>query len=211
MGDWLKKGISLEVEKGERAALLGGEFAGSNVLFDMLYGLRLPESGHIEIEDADPRDLRPEVLRETVTLIRKPEIFAGTIVDNIHLGRTGINMTNIRSALHAVRLLDTILHLPNGLDTKLTSEGAPLMASQLQLLMVARGLVGRESLLLIDGTLDNLGDAQLEHVCEAFRQEPKSRTILVATNRRDVANKMDRIIKVDDGLPTEPILPKTKS
>ena len=66
----LQRGFSLDMERGKEVALLGRRCAGSTVLFDLLYGLRTPDAGHVEIENADPRDLRPDILREAVALAR---------------------------------------------------------------------------------------------------------------------------------------------
>jgi len=194
---WLAKGVSLSIEAGEQAALLGSTSAGATVLFDILYGLRSPEAGHVEIEHSDPRDLRPDVLRRVVTLVRNLEIFEGTIVENIQLGRSGISTTDVRAALRAVGLLDEMLRLPNGLDTQLNASGFPLLPTQHYLLMLARAIAGRPQLLLIDGTLDALGDAQLEHVCESLRDESRDWTLLIATNRSDVARRFGRIIDIE--------------
>ena len=84
-GEWLASGLSLEMDAGEQAVLLSIENAGSNGLFDILYGLRSADTGHVEIEHADPRDLRPDVLRRVVTLVRDVEIFEGTVAENVHL------------------------------------------------------------------------------------------------------------------------------
>jgi len=193
-GEWLANGVSLEMDAGERLALLGPSQAGSSMLLDILYGFGRPTSGHVEIEHADPRDLRPDVLRRAVTLIRDVEVFEGTIVENVQLGRPNISMTDVRAALHAVRLLDDILHLPDGLDTSINASGRPLARNQLCLLMMARAIVGNPRLLLVDGTLDGLDDADLSHVCMSLTDSARSWTLIVATRREKVANFFPRAI-----------------
>lgn len=189
--------FSLEVEAGQRVALLSPMHAGSTALFGMLYGLRIPELGHIEIEHTDPRDLRLDVLRDTVALARGVEIITGTVAENIHLARPGVSMTDLREALHAVGLLDDVLRLPEGIDAKLNAIGAPLNATQRQLLMLARAVAGKPRLLLIDGVLDTLGDDQLNQVCEMLQHEERDWTLLVATNRRDIAKRFPRVFDME--------------
>ncbi len=196
-GAWLAKGLSLEMEAGDHVALLSSENAGSNDLFDILYGLRAADTGHVVIENADPRDLRPDVLRKAVTLVRGIEIFEGTIAENIQLGRAAISMTDVRSALYAVGLLDDVLRLPDGLDTQLKPAGLKLLATHRQLLMLARAIAGRPRLLLIDGALDVLADVQLQGVCEMLQDEAQQFTLLVATNRRAVAEQFAKVILID--------------
>jgi len=194
---WLTTGVAFDMSSGERVALLGSTSAGDSVLFDILFGMRHPEGGHVEIEHADPRDLRPDVLRRVVTLVRGVEIFEGTIVENIQLGRTGISTTDVRAALYAVNLLDDVLRLPDGLDTQLDPSGSPLLGTQRSLLMLARAIAGRPQMLLIDGALDTLGDGHLNHVCEKLRDPANGWTLLVATNRGEVAEQFDRIIDIE--------------
>ncbi len=189
--------FSLEVEAGERVALLCPESAGSTVLFGMLYGLRTPEAGHLEIEHTDPRDLRLDVLRDTVALVRGVEIFEGTVAENVQLARPEVSMTDLRAALYGVGLLDEVLRLSNGLDTQLHAGTGPLNATQLQLLMLARAVAGQPQLLMIDGTLDYLGDAQLDQVCEMLDEEAREWTLLVATNRRDIAERFARVVDLE--------------
>ena len=190
----LQRGFSLQMESGEKAALKSQSSAGSTVLFDLLYGLLTPDSGHVEIEHADPRDLRPDVLRGAVALAREVEVFDGTIAENVLMSRPEVSMTDARRALQTVGLLDDVLRLPDGLDTMINGSGRPLLATQLQLLMLARAIAGRPRLLLIDGLLDSLGDEQLGRVCTMLCQDSNEWTVLAATNRSDVAEKFPRIV-----------------
>lgn len=193
----LKKGFSLNIERGEAVALHCGRWAGSSVLLDILYGVRNPASGHVEIEDTDPRDLRLDVLREAVALVRDVEVFEGTIAENIQMARPGVTMTEVRASLQAVGLLDDILRLPNGLDTPINASGEPLLSTQLRLLMLARAIAARPRVLLIDGVLDVLGDAQLQHVCDRLLEDSSGWTLLVATNRRGLAKHFDSVVNLE--------------
>lgn len=193
-GEWLAGGVSLEMNAGDQLALLGPSQTGSSTLLDMLFGLCSPRRGHVEIEHADPRDLRPDVLRRAVTLVREIEVFEGTVSENIQLGRPSISMTDVRGALHAVGLLDDILRLPDGLDTVLNARGLPLVGTQLNLLMLARAIVGQPSLLLIDGTLDGLDDADLARVASTLTDAERCWTLIVATRREKVAAFLPKAI-----------------
>ena len=96
-------------------------------------------------------------------------------------------------------LLDDVLRLPDGLDTVLKPPGSQLVATHRQLLMLARAIAGRPRLLLVDGALDGLGDLQLPRACEALQNQDQPWTLLVATNRRDIAANFKRIIEVSPG------------
>ena len=193
----LQAGFSLDVQAGERMALLGHKCAGSTVLFDILFGLQAPRTGHVEIEDADPRDVRPDVLREAVTLVRDVEIFEGTIAENIQMARPMVSMTHVREALLEVGLLDDVLRQPNGIDTRLNAGTTILTTSQLRLLMLARAIAGRPRLLLIDGLLDGLGDIQLARAVEVLNHRARHWTVMVSTNRNDVADRFERMVEIE--------------
>ena len=82
----------------------------------------------------------------------------------MHLNRPHISAQDVREALAAVGLVDEVLQLPDGLNTMLQTNGAPLSTTQALRLMLARAIVGRPRLLLIDGTLDALPD-DMQHAC----------------------------------------------
>ncbi|MEZ6073656.1 MAG: ABC transporter ATP-binding protein [Pirellulales bacterium] len=185
---------SIAAEPGEKIALLEDGQAGSTELFDILFGLKNPSSGHAEIEHMDPRDLRPDVLRHAVALVRGAEVFEGTIAENIQLGRADISMMDVRSSLYDVGLLEDVLRLPEGLDTRINGSGLPLSMTQRILLVLARAIAGRPRLLLIDGALDTLGDRQLSLVCESLQEGSRDWTLFVSTNRREVAERFDRVV-----------------
>ncbi|QDS97412.1 peptidase domain-containing ABC transporter [Adhaeretor mobilis] len=196
-GPLLNRGLTLSAESGERIALLLPYETGSCVLFDVLYGLRLPEGGHVEIEHSDPRDLNPETLRSAVALVRGAEIFEGTIAENVHLGRPGVSMSDVRWALHLAGILDDVLRLPEGLDTPLNATGLPLRYIQQHLLMLARAVAAKPRVLLIDGLLDLLGDVQFHSVYEALCDPSREWTLLVATAKPEVASRFERTVEID--------------
>ena len=103
-------------------------------------------------------------------------------------------MTDVRTALEAVGLLDGLLRLPEGLDTELRASGHPLLPNQLRLLMIARALAASPQLILLDELLDGLGDRQLDSAVAALTDDAKTWTVMIATNRADVARRFSRTI-----------------
>ncbi|MGL4513032.1 MAG: ATP-binding cassette domain-containing protein [Lacipirellulaceae bacterium] len=198
-GPDLALGFSVDIAGGERVALFGPRDAGKRLILDMLYGLRAPESGHLEIEGCDPRDLRPDILRTHVALVRGPEVFEGTIAENVHLRRPGVTVQEVRAALADVGLLGDLLKLPEGLETSINAGAAPLSPIQVVLLVVARAIAGEPRLLLLDGTLDLLPDADADKVLNALLTRGADGTVpdwtvVVSTGRRDVAERFERVV-----------------
>jgi ABC-type bacteriocin/lantibiotic exporter with double-glycine peptidase domain len=192
--------ISLSVAAGTWVGVTGKPGSGKSLLLDVLYGLRPPARGHVEIDQVDPFDVRPDVLRQFVALARPGEFFEGTLAENVHLHRPELDSARVRRALELVGLLDDALRLPQGLDTRLTSGGAPLSSTQQAALALARALAGEPKLLLADAVLDGLPDDEIEAVISRLRQSRQSSaTILIATNRRTVADACDTVIDLDRG------------
>jgi len=149
--------LNLDIQAGQRLMITGGE-AGGSLLLDYMYGLRSPSTGHIIINSLEPEDIRPDVLRQIVALARDVEIVSGTILENVHLERLEVSTHDAREALEIVGLIDEVLQLPDGLETVLVETGQPLTVLQRRKLMLARALVSRPQLLLIDGLLDSFPD-----------------------------------------------------
>lgn len=196
-GKTLKSGLTVGVDACERLAVLGPTGSGKTTLLRILYGLQRPSSGHVEIEHADPRDLRPEVLREHVSLAGEPELFEGTIAENVHLHRPGVTSNDVRSALFAVGLLDAALRFPEGLETSLNASGMPLSLTQQRLLMLARAIAGTPRLLLVDGVLDGLPDDELRLALESLTDPKQPWTLVVTTGRASVAESVGRFVTLD--------------
>ena len=190
------EGLNLAIEPGERIALLGPNGAGKSTLVDLLFGLRQPTQGHVEIDGMDLRDLRLESLREHIAVVKGIEIFEGSILDNVRMGRENLSVADVRQALAAVRLLDDILDLPDGLHTVLSTGGTPLSLGQAERLMLARAIAGGPRLLVVDEILDDM-DQEVRHEVLPAILGPKARwTLLVVTHSQDVAQLCGRQVRL---------------
>ena len=195
-GTHVLSNFQLKVDAGERIGIVGASGSGKSLLFDMLYGIRTPSTGHVAINGLDPYDLRPDALRRQVALVRDREVFAGTIEENIHLERPDVSTYDVRNALEDVGLIDDVLRMPNGLDTQLISKGNPLTRNQARKLMIARAIVGRPSLLLIDGLIDSLPDDEALEIIQLLTKPDQPWTLMVITGRSYIADQLDRVIEM---------------
>lgn len=186
--------FSLSLAPGDRVALMGANGAGKSTLIDLIFGLRRPKHGRVEIDHFDVRDLSLQSLREHVAVVKGVEIFEGTILDNVCMGRPKIGIAEVREALQAVGLLEAILDLPKGLSTVLGTGGPSLSLGQVERLMLARAIVGRPRLLVLDETLDDLDNRVRESVLNMVLGPDRPWTLLVATHDDTVAQACDRTI-----------------
>ncbi len=187
--------FDLEVDPGDCVAVLGPAGSGKSTLAEILYGLRAPKKGYVELDQVDPRDVRPEVFRSHVALAGDVEIFHGTIEENVQLERASVGAAELRGALRQVGLLEELLALPEGLKTQLLPSGHPLSEGQLRRLVIARALAGDPRLLVVDGLLDGLGDDEFEVVAHGLLQD-RTRTTVVLTGRRAVAERCERVVEL---------------
>lgn len=209
---------SFDTSPGEVVAICGPAGSGKSTLFDVLFRIRELSSGRVLLDEFDLTDLRPDVLRQHVALVRGVEIIEGTLAENVHLHRAEISISEVRATLQRVGLSETargigepgLDHSPPtgesdagttpefhsrvfGLETELSYDGKPLSESQARRLMLARALVGKPRLLLIDGLLDSLNDQEAQQLIGELKKSRESMTTLVVTGRRDLAKQCDRI------------------
>ncbi|MFK7821070.1 MAG: peptidase domain-containing ABC transporter [Planctomycetaceae bacterium] len=187
-------GFSLNIAPRETVAVCGPSGSGKTTIAELIYGTRGAASGSIKVDGIDPRDFRPDILRQQVALVGEPEVFQGSIDENVHLHRPAVMPTDVHNSLALVGLQPLLNKLPHGADTTLTSGGGPLSPNQLRLLSIARAMAGEPGLVVVDGTLDALPDADLEIALQALTDERRTWTTLVLTGRSAIAERLERAI-----------------
>lgn len=173
--------LELEVAAGAHVAITGAE---GHALAEWLVGLRAPANGVVVLNGVEvSRGHGPELHRE-VALVRRGEVFAGSILDNVCLGRSEVTSADARAALDRVGLLETVRALPEGLDTVLSHDGAPLTAGQLAQVLLARAIAGLPRLLVVDESLEVIEPVARER-CVAALTRPRAPWTLVALVTED--------------------------
>jgi ABC-type bacteriocin/lantibiotic exporter with double-glycine peptidase domain len=189
-------GFNLEIQPGERVALVGPNGAGKSTVIDLLFGLRRPSGGHIAIDGNDLRDLRLESLRQHIAVVKGLEIFEGSVLENVRMGREELSLSDVRHALTRVGLLADVLDLPDGLSTPLGTGGAPLSLGQSERLVLARAIAGQPRLLVLDEVLDDMDQEVRQSVLPAILGRDAHWTLLVVTHSQEVARLCDRQVRL---------------
>ena len=172
------KPINLTVATGSKIAIFGRNASGKSTLANYLLGLELPVAGQVKLQGVDIRDLDLLSLRSQVHLVRGIEVLAGSIEINVNCLRPQIASEDVLKALEQVGLLEIIQKLPEGIRTNLSPGGAPLSTGQLAQLMLARAIVGKPRLIVLDETLDTIDPLSLKYIYQVLL-DPKAPWTLI--------------------------------
>jgi ABC-type multidrug transport system fused ATPase/permease subunit len=184
----------MHLEAGERVALKGPAGSGKTTLVDLLCALRDPQTGRVEIDGEDTREICLETLRERIVCIREAEVFSGSIRENLRVARSDASDGEIDDVLRAIGLLDELRALPDGLATRVSTDGLPMTRSQVARLMFARALLSRPSILMVDGELAMVEGPERVELLDALFDPERPLTLLVVSSCDDVVARCDRSV-----------------
>jgi len=192
--------INLQIRPGERVAIVGPTGAGKSTLVSLIPRFYDPTEGRVLIDGRDIREYKLTSLRKQIALVlQEPIIFATTIRENIAYGKPDAPMEKIIKAAQRANIHDFIASLPEGYETVLAERGATLSGGQRQRIAIARALVRRSPIAILDEPTIGL-DAQSEAlVMDALRCLMKDRTVLIISHHFHTVHDVDRIIVLEGG------------
>ena len=180
--------LNFQATPGTSLAIVGASGAGKSTIANVLLGLRTPSTGFVQYNGIDIRDLDLNKIREKIAFVGPTRMLEVSILENIRLGRTDIDITKVSQVLKSLNLYESISNLDEGLNTTLSASGAPFSTAQLQLLMIARAYLTMPKLLIIDELLDNLDEESLALACGLLNENTTVRTLIVFTRKEEVAS-----------------------
>lgn len=195
---WAIDDLSLKIEKGKQLVLTGDNGAGKSTLFKLLLGIEKCQSGEILINDYNLADLDKQWWQSQIGWVaQEPYIFSATISENITLGRD-FNLKEIEHICQLVNLDEFIKSLPQGYDTEITS-AMNLSSGQKRRLGLARALIGRPKLLLLDESMENL-DVYNEKLIQKILSDLKNKvTVIIIGHRLQTLKNADELIYLQQG------------
>lgn len=193
------KKLELTVPAGGFYAIVGHTGSGKSTLLSLLLGFYQPQGGRILLDDAPLGSYSTQSLREGIALIpQEPFIIAGTIAENIAMGRE-IDADTLKRSAHEAGLDPLLDHLADGLDAQLGERGTRLSTGQRQQLVIARALAGRPRILLLDEATANI-DSETEQLIQSTLERLHGKvTLIVIAHRLSTIRKADRIVLLADG------------
>jgi ATP-binding cassette, subfamily B, bacterial len=184
--------LSLEIQPGEKVAIVGGSGAGKSTLLALLLRLDDPDAGRIMLDGVDLRDVRIASLRRCVAVVpQPPALFAGTIRVNLGDDEGRTSETDMREAMEWASFGPTFARLPNGFDQEIGERGQQLSEGERQRLALARALLRKAPMLLLDEPTSALDAANEGHIIATLRQSLAQHTMILLSHVIDLTALTD--------------------
>ncbi len=198
------RGIDLTGGEGETVAIVGSSGVGKSTLVSLLPRFFDVEEGRVTLDGVDVREAVLDELRQRIGFVpQEPMLFAGTVKENLLYGNVEATDAEIEEAARAAHAYDFITSFPQGFDQAIGERGVTLSAGQRQRIAIARVMLERPKILILDEASSSL-DAESEAlVQDALERLMTNRTTLVIAHRLSTVIRAERIVVLDDGVIVE--------
>ncbi len=193
-------GLDLDIADGEWVALVGPSGVGKSTLLSLLWRAADPRRGMVCLGGRDLRELSLAQLRSRVALVAQDTLlFSGSLEDNLRMASPQACLRDIEAVLRDVQLADLVDSLPRGLQTEVGEFGAHLSGGQRQRLALARALLRRAPVLLLDEPTSSADPRTEQALLQVLRPLRGHRTLVMAAHRLETAREADRIVVLENG------------
>lgn len=194
------EGINLVAEPGQTVAILGATGAGKSTLVNLAPRFYDVCAGRVLIDGLDVRQIKQDSLLAQVGIVpQETTLFSGTVRDNIRYGRPDASDEEIVQAARAAQAHDFITAMPQGYDSRVEQRGANLSGGQKQRIAIARALLTRPRLLILDDSTSSVDVETENQIHAALEEMMHDRTVLLVAQRISTVLKADKIIVLDQG------------
>ena len=196
----LIENFDLDVESGQCVAIVGPTGCGKTTLINLLMRFYDVDSGAIRVDNADIRKMRRHDLRSRYGMVLQDTwLCHGTVKENIAYGKPDASDEEIIDAAKKAHAHSFIMRLKNGYDTEISGEGANLSAGQKQLLCIARAMLCRPPMLILDEATSSIDTRTELKIQAAFDEMMEGRTSFIVAHRLSTIKKADLILVMKDG------------
>ena len=198
--DPVLQGLSFVVDPGQTVALLGATGAGKSSLLQLIPRFYDTTAGRVTVDGLDVRDLDEAALRGAIgTALQESVLFSGTIRDNIRYGRPEATDAEVEAVARIAQAHDFITAFPDGYDTLVGQRGVNLSGGQKQRIAIARALLVKPAILLLDDSTSAVDVETEAQILGALAQSQQGQTRLIVAQRISTVLSADKIIVLEDG------------
>jgi len=199
-GEDVLTGISFTVDPGEFVAIVGGTGTGKSTLVNLIPRFYDVTGGTVLVDGTDVRDYPLEELRRRIGMVlQKNILFTGTIRENLLWGRSDATEEEMVQAAKDAQAYDFITSFPDGFDTYLEQGGVNVSGGQKQRLCIARAMLRKPSVLILDDSTSAVDSATEALIRESFQQNLKGTTVIIIAQRISSVIHADKIVVLDRG------------
>lgn len=189
--------MDLRVEKNESIVVTGASGSGKSTLIQLLAGILVPAEGSINFNDTPLESLNITGIKRHIGFaISNNQIFHGTIFENIVMGRTYLNHTDVINVIHDLFLDDFVKSKPHGMNSTIDPEGKRVPRSVINKIILARAIVNKPKLLILEDPLDHVQKEEKEAIIKLLTREDQSWSILVTTLDDTWKRYIDRHVEI---------------
>ena len=193
-------GVNLEAEPGQTVAILGATGSGKSSLVNLVPRFYDVASGKVTWNGVDVRQVKQhDLLAQVGVVLQETVLFSGTVRDNIRYGRPEASQQEVIAAAQAVQAHDFIVNLPNGYDTRIEERGVNLSGGQKQRIAIARALLLKPSVLILDDSTSSVDVETETKIQDAMRDWLRDSTVFLVAQRISTVLHADKILVVDQG------------
>ncbi len=194
------EGISMHIREGERIALVGESGSGKTTLSKLLLNLYSAESGEILIDGNNIKDINMEALREKIAYIpQETFLFSGSIMENLTLGLDDVTVEDVIDAAKKAQAHEFINELSLRYETRLEENGSNLSGGQRQRLAIARAILKKPDILILDEATSNLDSITEKAIEQTIEQYSSHMTTIIIAHRLSTIRRCDRIYVMEHG------------
>lgn len=200
-GEYALEHISFTAEKGETIGIIGGTGSGKSTLVNLIPRFYDCTLGSVSVNGVNVREYDFEALRGRIGSVpQKAMLFSGTVAENMRWGKKDASEEEIRRAIKTAQAEEFVSKLSDGLNTFISQGGKNLSGGQKQRLTIARALVARPEILILDDSASALDFATDAALRKAIKEDTDNMTVFIVSQRASSIRHADKIIVLDDGI-----------